>query len=255
MAFGKAFRRLGSVLTLVAVLGGSLGVIAPLVHAQHHDEDDNRMGRAGETEDEGDLPREVLDDVDDHGHHEAPQISWFSEGPDGEPAFAGRLIAFVIWVGILVYFGRAPLTAFLATRRSAILDGLEEAKRVEAAAHAKHEEYTARIENLDAEIEKLRTDFQRAGMEERDRMVAEASTRANRMHEEAKFLVEQQLKQLREELTREAIEAAVSAAEKILRERATGADQQRLADEYLARLRTSVESGAIKPADAAKGAS
>jgi F-type H+-transporting ATPase subunit b len=168
---------------------------------------------------------------------------WVTRGPNGEPPFAGRVLAFVIWAFLLIYFGRKPLSAFLSSRRSSILDGLEEAKRVEAAANAKHAEYTARIENLDEEIQRLREDFKRAGLEERDRMVAEASARANKLAEESKFLVEQQLKGLREELTREAIEAAVAAADKILRERATGADQQRLADEYLVRLRTSVTNG------------
>jgi len=197
--------------------------------------------------DDGDLAEEVTTDHEGHEHAPASfaDMFWLDRGPNGEPPFAGRVLAFVLWAGILVYFGRKPLAVFLATRRSAILDGLEEAKRVEAAANAKHAEYTARIENLDAEIQKLKEDFERAGMEERDRMVAEASARANKMHAEAQFLVDQQLKQLREDLTREAIEAAVGAADKILRERATGADQQRLADEYLARLRTSAAKGAV----------
>ena len=179
------------------------------------------------------------------GAHHTPEINWTGSGVDAEgnplpPPMAGLLISFAIWLTLIVYFARKPLADFLGARRRAIVDGLEEAQRIEAAAQAKHAEYTARIENLDAEIAKLREDFKRAGMEERDRMVAAASERAHRMHAEAQFLVQQQVKSLREELTREAIEAAVGAAEKILRERATAADQQRLADEYLSRLRTSV---------------
>ena len=112
---------------------------------------------------------------------------------------------------------------------------------------AKHAEYSQRIDNLDAELERLREEFKRAGLEERDRMVADASTRAEKTRAEARFLIEQQMKQLREDLTREAVEAAISAAETILKERSTAADQQRLADDYLSRLKGSITARTSDP--------
>lgn len=227
-------RRIAIVIALIAVTSGGFAAIAS---AQHDEEGHGEHGGEAGAEEGG-----------EHAEHGAPELFWTESGPDGEPALAGRFLAFFIWAGILVYFGRKPLSEFLVARRKAIVDGLEEAKRIEAEATAKHEEYTARIENLDAEIAKLRKEFERAGMEERDRMVAAAADKAHKLHAEAHFLVQQQLKTLREDLTREAIEAAVGAAEKILRERSTGADQQRLADDYLARLRASVERGTTKGA-------
>jgi F-type H+-transporting ATPase subunit b len=235
-------------LLAIAIASASTFSLGGVALAQHGDDALEVHGPPHGDLEHGDLPEEI---ATDHQHGEPHQASfsdmfWTERGPNGEPPFMARVLAFAIWAFILVYFGRKPLADFLAVRRRSIVDGLEEAQRVEAAAKAKQQEYQSRIDNLDAEIEKLRADFQRAGMEERDRMVAEASRRAERMHAEAKFLVEQQLKTLREELTREAIEAAVGAAEKILRDRSTGADQQRLADEYLARLRQSVEQGTQK---------
>ena len=50
------------------------------------------------------------------------------------------------------------------------------------------------------------------------------------------LLVVQQSQQLRLELTREAVDAAVAAAEAILVKAATPHDQQRLAQEYLSQL-------------------
>ena len=216
---------------LAASLSFALGA-PPIAHAQHDDAIADTPGSVEHAE----------------AAHHTPEINWTASGVDEEgnplpPPMAGLFLSFAIWLWLIVYFARKPLADFLGARRRTIVDGLEEAQRIEAAAQAKHAEYTARIENLDAEIAKLREDFRRAGMEERDRMVAAASERAHKMHIEAQFLVQQQVKSLREELTREAIEAAVGAAEKILRERATAADQQRLADEYLARLRSSVGVG------------
>jgi F0F1-type ATP synthase membrane subunit b/b' len=58
------------------------------------------------------------------------------------------------------------------------------------------------------------------------------------MRKDAKFLVEQELKQIRGDLWREAVDMAVRAAEDLLKLRVTPADQERLAEEYLADLGT-----------------
>jgi F-type H+-transporting ATPase subunit b len=76
----------------------------------------------------------------------------------------------------------------------------------------------------------------KAGEAERDRIVAEAEKKASRLRKDAEFVIAQRFKQLREDLTKEAVESAVVAAEAVLREKATPADQTRLADGYLTRL-------------------
>ena len=71
---------------------------------------------------------------------------------------------------------------------------------------------------------------------------------------DAKFLVEQELKQMRIELMREAIDMATTAAEELLKKRITPADQERLAEDYLAELvgkRTGSES--MRPASPSLG--
>ncbi len=204
---------------LVGLLTMSAMVLAPvLVVAQHEGEE------AGEHE-EG---------VHEGEAHEEHVPEW------NVTRLAGSFVNFAVWAGLVLFALGKVVPPFLRKRRAAIVDGLEEARQLEDAAEAKHAEYTERIENLDAELARLREEFKRAGLEERDRMVADASLRAEKMRAEARFLIDQQMKQLREDLTREAVEAAVAAAEKILRERSTTADQQRLADEYLARLKGSV---------------
>ncbi len=75
-----------------------------------------------------------------------------------------------------------------------------------------------------------------AGEKERDRILAEAEHKAARMRRESEFLIEQQAKQLRADLLREATESAVTAAEQLLIKSTTNFDQQRLAQEYLSSL-------------------
>ena len=70
------------------------------------------------------------------------------------------------------------------------------------------------------------------------------------MRTEALFIIEQQVKQLRTDLSREAAEAAISAAEQLLAKATTSYDHQRLAQEYLASFQNN-QAGAKNSAPAA----
>ncbi|MCZ7682689.1 MAG: hypothetical protein M5U28_29400 [Sandaracinaceae bacterium] len=85
-----------------------------------------------------------------------------------------------------------------------------------------------------------------AGEAERDRIIAEAEARAARMRKDAQFVIDQQMKQLRTDLTREAIEAAIAAAGAVLAQQTGAADQQRLADEYLGKLASSIDDEEVR---------
>jgi F-type H+-transporting ATPase subunit b len=76
----------------------------------------------------------------------------------------------------------------------------------------------------------------RSGEAERDRIVKDAEAKAERMRKDAEFLVEQELKQIRLDLWRDAVDTAVVAAEELLKKRVTPADQERFAEDYLADL-------------------
>jgi F-type H+-transporting ATPase subunit b len=150
--------------------------------------------------------------------------------------FLGALFNFGLLLLLFFLFALPKIRASLEARRKEIEQGLAEAQRLKAEAEAKRAEYQARLDKLDAELEQIRRDMAHAGAEERDRIVAEAEKKAHRMRQDTRFVIDQQMKQLREDLFREAVTSAVAAAEQVLREKVTAADQQRLADEYLARL-------------------
>lgn len=141
-----------------------------------------------------------------------------------------------VLLGLLVYLARKPTQAFLTSRRAAVVEGLEEAQTMKAAAEAKYQEYQTRLANLDSELALIKTEIIASGEAERERIVEEAERKAARLRRETEFLIEQQLKQLRADLTKETVEAAMTAAEKVLRDRATDDDQQRLAKAYLTKL-------------------
>jgi F-type H+-transporting ATPase subunit b len=159
--------------------------------------------------------------------------------------FAASIVNFLILVGILVYLARKPTRAFLVGRKKAVQEALEEATRLKAEAEAKYAEYKKRLDGLDAEIAAIRADIIKSGEAERDRIIAEAERKAARIRKDAEFLIEQQVKQLRLELRRDAVEAALAEAEKILREKTSADDQQRLARDYVAKLAETARNGGL----------
>jgi F0F1-type ATP synthase membrane subunit b/b' len=148
-------------------------------------------------------------------------------------ALVASFVNFAILIGVFVYLFKDKLNTFLRQRKAEVADALNEAAKLKAEAEAKHKEYTERMAKLDQELAQIKQDVIAAGLKERDRIMAEAEHKAARMRQEAQFLVEQQVKQLRSELAREAIDGAVAAAEALLLKTTTSYDQQRLAQDYL----------------------
>jgi len=150
--------------------------------------------------------------------------------------FQGTLVNFIVLVGLLVWVIRKKGNPALAARRAEVEKELEEARRLRAEAEKRHLETANRLQKLDHEMVQIRGEMIKAGEAERDRVVAQAEEKAARIRKDTSFLIEQQMKQLRKELLHEAANAAVVAAEELLRERTTDADHDQLAQAYLKRL-------------------
>lgn len=180
---------------------------------------------------------------------EAPApINWTQFGV-GTPPFLAMLINFGILGAGYYLFGRKPIAEALASRRDTIAKEIEEAARMKGEAEARAKTYQAKLETLEQEVRTAREALVRAGEAERERLVKEAEATAERMRKDAEFMVEQELKQLRLDLWRDAVRAAVAAAGEMLKQRVNAEDQERLAEEYLAEL-----AGAKEPAAAAASA-
>lgn len=150
--------------------------------------------------------------------------------------FQGTVVNFLVLVGLIAWVVRRKGNPALATRRAEVEKELAEAQRLRAEAEKRHLETATRLERLDEEMVEIRAEMIKAGEAERDRIVAQAEEKAARLRKDTSFLIDQQIKQLREDLTQQAANAAVVAAEELLWERTTDADQDRLAESYLARL-------------------
>jgi len=163
-------------------------------------------------------------------------INWVDFGDPKTPPFLAMVINFGLLVGGFYYFGKAPVAAALQERRDSIAKGIEDAQRMKREAEARARDYDAKLASLEVDARAAREALVRVGEAERDRILAEVDAKAERMRKGAEFLVEQEMKQLRQDLWRSAVEAAVASAETTLRQSVSPADQERLAEEYLREL-------------------
>jgi len=165
-----------------------------------------------------------------------PSILW---RPTGTPVpFGAMLLNSAVLYWLLVRFAKKPLAAALKSRKATILRGMEEAGQMKKEAEARLADYQQKLANVDQEIERVRQDMRSAGQSERKRILAEAKEKRARMERDARTLITQELKFAREGLLAEMSRAALSSAERTLRSRVGAADQARLAEEYLAGIKS-----------------
>lgn len=152
------------------------------------------------------------------------------------PELWGAVINFGLLCYLIMLAIKKQVNPSFAERRAQVEAGIKEAQLIKEEAEAKHAEYQSRLDKLDSEIGQIRADMVKAGQAERDRIVTEAEEKAARMRKDTRFVIEQQMKQLRKDLTKEAVASAIDTAEKILTEQTADNDQKRLADTYLTEL-------------------
>ena len=187
------------------------------------------------------LAHEVVEEESGHDAHDGDHGELTIASLFKSREFQGTLVNFFVLVGLIAWVIRKKGNPALAARRAEVEKELAEAQRLRAEAEKRHLETATRLEKLDQEMVQIRGDMIKAGEAERDRIVAQAEEKAARIRKDTNFLIEQQIKQLRKDLTQQAANAAVVAAQELLQERTTDADQDQLAEAYLNRLDEVIE--------------
>ncbi|MGD8835574.1 MAG: ATP synthase F0 subunit B, partial [Desulfobacteraceae bacterium] len=97
-------------------------------------------------------------------------------------------------------------------------------------------QYNTKLATLDKEAEQVIAEYIRQGEEAKARILKEAESAADKLEEQAKKNIENEFKQAKEELQAEIVEKALVRAEQAVKEKISAQDQERLVDEYLAKV-------------------
>jgi F-type H+-transporting ATPase subunit b len=187
---------------------------------------------------------------------EGPQpINWTDTGNKDQPLYLAAFLNFAILAGAYAYFGKKPIEAALKTRRETVSKQIEEAQKIKHEAEARSKQYAHKLDDLGTELATTRATLAAAGETEKARIVRDAEEKAARMQKDALFLLDQERKQAHADLQREAVHAALAQAEELLKTKLTVADQERVAEEFLATLVPTSKARAAGTASTGGGAS
>jgi F-type H+-transporting ATPase subunit b len=155
----------------------------------------------------------------------------------GVLSMVAKLVNFALLVGVLVYFLKSPLVAYLASRHTQIRRDLVAAAEMRATAAAQLTEIERKMRALPAELESLG----RRGAEdveaEKARIARTAAAERERLLEHTRREIDSRLRIAKRELTAHAADLAVGVARRRIEQSITPDDQMRLVDRYAAQLR------------------
>jgi F-type H+-transporting ATPase subunit b len=166
----------------------------------------------------------------DHGDGHGPAAKgWVKED-------TYRVMNFTVLAVALFFILRKPASQALNGRIQGIREQLEDLEAKKTAAEKTLAEYDTKLATLEKEAEQLVADYVKQGEAAKAKILAEAATSADKLKEQAKRNIEHEFKRAKEQLRDEVVEAALVKAESVIQDRISDDDQNRLVDEYLAKV-------------------
>jgi ATP synthase F0 subunit b len=147
-----------------------------------------------------------------------------------------KFLNLFIFVGLLFYFLRRPLSEALQARREGIRKELMRAQEERDAALAKLEEVEARLTRLDAEVASVHEQTRREADAERERIRKSTEEDARKLREQAEREIQSAGKAAQQELRQFTAEQSVRLAEELIRRDIRPEDDARLVREQVAGL-------------------
>lgn len=146
------------------------------------------------------------------------------------------IINFVVFFGLLIYFGKKTIAQSLEKRYQDVAREIEAAQKAKQEAQARLAEYQARMAQLEDENQRMLAEVRAGTQVEVEQILADARVQVARVTAEEQLRIEQESKRLRDTLHRETATLAMQLAEQLVRQQMDGAAQQRLMDKAFADL-------------------
>jgi F-type H+-transporting ATPase subunit b len=177
-------------------------------------------------------------------HEAAPAEHAAAEHAEGEvhvETIWGPISRFVnsaILFGVLFYFLRKPIAAYLSSRDSEIRNDLITAAQMKETATAQLAALQQKMAALPGELETLKTRGQEEIAAEEARIAQAAAAERERLLEQTRREIDLQLRIAQRELVEHAANLSVGLATDRIRKNITPDDQTRLVDRYLQQVKS-----------------
>lgn len=152
------------------------------------------------------------------------------------PPFLAALLNFGLLAFLFGKFAAPSVAKMVRDRHDTVARQLKESASLRDEARRKLQDYTQKLDSLEGEIATLVGDIRKEAEREGKRIIADAQTRAEQTRRDAEAQIQAELQRLRVTLEKETVLAAVTMAERILREKTTLADQRALTERFVSQL-------------------
>lgn len=142
-------------------------------------------------------------------------------------------INFIIYAGLLYFFALPAVRNFLRSRREEVVATMEQASAKKRQAEALVGEYRAKLAGVDQEVRSIHGSFQREAEIERNRLLREAQTLADKIRADARFLAAQETKAAQQMIREEMAVRAEAAARDLVLKHISTEDQGRLTQDFI----------------------
>jgi F-type H+-transporting ATPase subunit b len=168
---------------------------------------------------------------DAEGHGDAA-----AHGPGWVKTDTFRVLHFIVLAGGLFFLLRKPVSSALGARVKGIEEQLSDLESKKAEAERQLAEYNRKFAQLEKEAEEIMAEYVRQGEAAKVRILKEAEESAEKLKIQAQKTIESEFQNARNELREEVLEKSLAKAEEIIKGQISAADQEKLVDEYLAKV-------------------
>jgi F-type H+-transporting ATPase subunit b len=152
------------------------------------------------------------------------------------PPFVLMLVNFGILLLILAKYGGPVARKLAQERHDQIKTALDEAAKLREQAAQKLAEYESRIKDVDVEVKKLVDGIRADAEADKQRIMEAAAAQAAQMKRDADQRIAAEIELARAQLTREVAAAAAGATEKLLKDKVTSDDQNKLVSTFISNV-------------------
>ncbi len=157
-------------------------------------------------------------------------------GPEAWKDFGWRVLNLVLFLGIVYKLAGKRIKEFFSGRKESIRNELQELEDRKANAAKELQRVEDSIAGLDQERQAILDEAQKQGQAAREAILAKAHEDAEKIKEQARVKAEQETQLMLESLRAEMADKIIESAEKMLSEKLSKKEQEKLVDKYLTKV-------------------
>jgi F-type H+-transporting ATPase subunit b len=189
----------------------------------------------GESPGHGQEPASGTHSAGGHGEGHSKTLNWW-KSDTATPPVGWLIIDFAVMACALYLLLRKPLSGFLAGRRSAMAQHIEQMKKLKDDVDARHAEIEAKLARIDRITSELFEGFAIRGAAEKKHLLESTERMVSAIEASTRQIIDREVTAAKSRIQAAVTDAASSIAEELLKKHLKPEDNERLIREFVEKL-------------------